>query len=294
MSKPWHILGVGSIGGLFAHRLSQGGACVSLLTHSSAPSKKTITLESTEHGTIKKQFDCDWEANRSELSRLLITTKSWAAGDALHRVAHRLTPDTVIVGMMNGMQHIEDIRRIAPESQLFWASTTAGCHQQGGKWISAGSGSTMIGSDDTGLEPEWLGDWKNGVPHLSWRADITTGLIEKAAINACINPLTAIHRVKNGTLLEPPLNQPLERIIAEVAGALTALGYPTLAATLRDTTHRVIRDTAQNTSSMLSDILHKRQTEADSILGWFLRQTNTELTEIHQLAIQLRAIEQAQ
>jgi ketopantoate reductase len=75
---------------------------------------------------------------------------------------------------------------------------------------------------------------------------------------------------------------------------LTGLGYPTLAATLRDTTHRVIRDTAQNTSSMLSDILHKRQTEADSILGWFLRQTNTELTEIQQLAIELRAIEQAQ
>jgi 2-dehydropantoate 2-reductase len=273
--------------------LSQGGACVSLLTHSAAPSKRTITLESTEHGTVEKQFDCDWETNSADISRLLITTKSWAAGDALRRVAHRLTPDTVIVGMMNGMQHIEDIRRIAPESQLFWASTTAGCHQQGDKWVSAGSGNTMIGTDNTALEPEWLDDWKTGVPHLSWRADITTGLIEKAAINACINPLTAIHRVKNGALLESPLNQTLARIIAEVAGALTALGYPALAATLRDTTHRVIRDTAQNTSSMLSDILHKRQTEADSILGWFLRQTNTELTEVEQLAIQLRAIEQA-
>ena len=294
MSKPWHILGVGSIGGLFAHRLSEGDACVSLLTHSAASSKRTITLESTEHGTIKKQFDCDWEANTTGISRLLITTKSWAAGDALQRVAHRLTPDTVIVGMMNGMQHIEDIRRIAPESQLFWASTTAGCHRQGDKWVAAGSGNTMIGTDNTALEPEWLDDWKTGVPHLSWRADITTGLIEKAAINACINPLTAIHQVKNGALLDPPLYQPLERIIGEVAGALTALGYPALAATLRGTTHRVIRDTAQNTSSMLSDILHKRQTEADSILGWFLRQTNTELAEIEQLAIQLRALEQAQ
>ena len=293
MTKPWHILGVGSIGGLFAHRLSQGDACVSLLTHSAAPSKRTIALESTEHGTVEKQFDCDWEANTTGISRLLITTKSWAAGDALQRVAHRLTPDTVIVGMMNGMQHIEDIRRIAPESQLFWASTTAGCHQQGDKWVAAGSGNTMIGTDNTALEPEWLDDWKTGVPYLSWRADITTALIEKAAINACINPLTAIHRVKNGALLESPLNQTLERIIGEVAGALTALGYPALTATLRDTTHRVIRDTAQNTSSMLSDILHKRQTEADSILGWFLRQSNTELTEIEQLAIQLRAIEQA-
>ena len=293
MSNRWHILGVGSIGGLFAHRLSQGDACVSLLTHSAAPSKRTIALESTEHGTVEKQFDCDWEANTTGISRLLITTKSWAAGDALQRVAHRLTPDTVIVGMMNGMQHIEDIRRIAPESQLFWASTTAGCHQQGDKWVAAGSGNTMIGTDNTALEPEWLDDWKTGVPYLSWRADITTALIEKAAINACINPLTAIHRVKNGALLESPLNQTLERIIGEVAGALTALGYPALTATLRDTTHRVIRDTAQNTSSMLSDILHKRQTEADSILGWFLRQSNTELTEIEQLAIQLRAIEQA-
>ena len=140
MSNRWHILGVGSIGGLFAHRLSQGGACVSLLTHSAAPSKRTITLESIEHGTVEKQFNCDWEANSADISRLLITTKSWAAGDALHRVAHRLTPNTVIVGMMNGLQHIEDIRRIAPESQLFWASTTAGCYQQGEMRVWAVSG----------------------------------------------------------------------------------------------------------------------------------------------------------
>ncbi len=37
----------------------------------------------------------------------------------------------------------------------------------------------MIGTDDTAREPEWLDDWKTGVPHLSWRADITTGLIGK-------------------------------------------------------------------------------------------------------------------
>ena len=72
MTKPWHILGVGSIGGLFAHRLSQGGACVSLLTHSAAPSKRTITLESIEHGTVEKQFNCDWEANSADISRLLM------------------------------------------------------------------------------------------------------------------------------------------------------------------------------------------------------------------------------
>ena len=45
MSDTWHVLGVGSIGGLFAHRLHQGGATVRLLSRSPEYRKKKFPSE---------------------------------------------------------------------------------------------------------------------------------------------------------------------------------------------------------------------------------------------------------
>ncbi|MEC7009574.1 MAG: 2-dehydropantoate 2-reductase N-terminal domain-containing protein, partial [Pseudomonadota bacterium] len=44
MSDRWHILGVGSIGGLFAHRLKAGGADVRLLSRDVTESHRQLTL----------------------------------------------------------------------------------------------------------------------------------------------------------------------------------------------------------------------------------------------------------
>ena len=48
MSETWHILGVGSIGGLFAHRLHHGGATVHLLARSHTSANRTIRLTTPE------------------------------------------------------------------------------------------------------------------------------------------------------------------------------------------------------------------------------------------------------
>jgi 2-dehydropantoate 2-reductase len=68
--------------------------------------------------------------DEGDISHLLITTKSWSAGLALQKVRHRINHQTTLVAMMNGMQHIADLRAVAPECPLFLASTTAGCHRR--------------------------------------------------------------------------------------------------------------------------------------------------------------------
>lgn len=290
MSDRWHILGVGSIGGLFAHRLRAGGAEVRLLSRDATESHRQLTL-ATKPDSVAHRFECESVDNTAAIEHLLITTKSWGAHDAIKRIQHRLTERTVVVAMMNGMQHVDDLKPLIPETQLFLASTTAGCHRSGDTWVPAGTGRTIIGTDTERPAPPWLGCWQLGVPNLSWRADMTERLVEKVAINCCINPLTAIHRVKNGELLSEIHKDQVTTVISEVSSVLDDLGYPALSIELGQRVHEVMTDTAENRSSMLNDVVAGRRTEANAIVGWLLRQTKRELPALTELATQLRALE---
>ena len=292
MSDTWHILGVGSIGGLFAHRLHQGGATVQLLSSSIKASSRTISLK-TAHSTQSLTFDCSNVDDSSDISHLLITSKSWAAGSALRRIRHRVGDHTTIVAMMNGMQHIGDIQEVAPECTLFLATTTAGCHRAGEQWVAAGLGKTLIGHPDGSMAPSWFGAWQKGIPSLEWCSDIDERLIEKVAINACINPLTAVYGVKNGALLVDPYQTKADQITAEVASILIEMGYSQLASRLNQTVRTVVADTAENTSSMLSDVMAGRRTEADSIVGWLLQQTEQKHLALQAMLNQLNSLEPA-
>ena len=290
MSDRWHILGVGSIGGLFAHRLNEGGADVRLLSRDVTDSHRPITL-ATEPTPGVHLFDCESVDDTAAIEHLLITTKSWGAHDAIKRIQHRLTERTVTVAMMNGMQHVDDLRPLIPETQLFLASTTAGCYRSGDTWVPAGAGKTIIGTDTEQPAPPWLGCWQLGVPNLSWRVDMTERLIEKVAINCCINPLTAVHHVTNGELLSETHRGQVTTVINEVSSVLDDLGYPTLSIELGQRVHEVMTDTAENRSSMLNDVMAGRRTEADAIVGWLLRQTKRELPALSGLSTQLKALE---
>ena len=290
MSDRWHILGVGSIGGLFAHRLKAGGADVRLLCRDATESHRQLTL-ATKSDSAAHLFECESVEDIAEIEYLLITTKSWGAHDAITRIKHRLTKRTVVVAMMNGMQHVDDLKPLIPETQLFLASTTAGCHRSGDTWVPAGTGRTIIGTDTERPAPPWLGCWQLGVPNLSWCLDMTERLVEKVAINCCINPLTAVHRVKNGELLSEIHRDQVTTVIGEVSSVLDDLGYPALSIELGRRVHEVMTDTAENRSSMLNDVMAGRRTEADAIVGGLMRQTKRELPALTDLATQLRALE---
>ena len=120
---------------------------------------------------------------------------------------------------------------------------------------------------------------------------MTERLIEKVAINCCINPLTAVHRVKNGELISETHGEQVTTVISEVSSVLDDLGYPTLSIELGQRVYEVMTDTAENRSSMLNDVMAGRRTEADAIVGWLLRQTKRELPALTALATQLRALE---
>lgn len=93
----------------------------------------------------------------------------------------------------------------------------------------------------------------------------------KLLINAIINPLTAIHRIKNGQLTESPfLLRKMTELYEEGVGLARAMEV-NVAEDLWQQLLLVCQRTAGNSSSMLQDVLQGRQTEIEWINGSLIR-----------------------
>jgi 2-dehydropantoate 2-reductase len=93
-------------------------------------------------------------------------------------------------------------------------------------------------------------------------------LAMKLAINAIVNPLTALLRVENGQLLE--VNEyriMMQLLFSELKDVLSLPNEQKV----WENIVRVCEKTANNRSSMLKDIEQGRQTEIDAILGYLIQ-----------------------
>ena len=270
MHERWHVLGAGAIGGLFACRLQLGGADVTLLAREDEQPMRELILKSEQEQRF--QFSQQSIAvNQQPIEHLLVCTKAWAVESAIEAVAPRLSATSVVVLLCNGMGLAEAVAPLIGEAQLVVGSTTSGCRRaEKGELIVSGEGSTQLGTLDAGLAPTWLSPWRRGVPDFEWETDIRSVLLAKVALNAVINPLTALHGVTNGELLQPPLQAITENVIEEVQSVLVNADATEIASALPAQVRAVCDSTAANHSSMRVDLESGKRTEIDVIVGWLL------------------------
>jgi len=282
MKSSWHVLGVGAIGGLFAFRLREGGADVTLLSREDPASTRDLTLITDSIKTVtfsqERVTTSSFSPPATAITHLLVCTKAWAASKAISSVADRLTDQSTVVLLCNGMGLAEHVAPLLKGSTLVLGSTTAGCRKASqNELIQSGEGKTVLGPVNRPQEPpDWLSNWQQGVPDLSWTPDIRSVLLGKVALNAVINPLTALNKVANGALLAPPLSNIAEQVIGEVQTLLYSAGENALAETLAEQVKAVCAQTASNHSSMRVDLEMGRRTEIDAIVGWLLTELVSE------------------
>ena len=270
MSEQWHILGVGAIGGLFACRLQSGGANVTLLAKEGGQPTRELILKSRQEQRFQFSQQ-NLAVGQEPIEHLLVCTKAWAVESAVEAVAPRLSATSVVVLLCNGMGIADAVAPLIGEAQLVVGSTTSGCRRsKQGELIVSGEGRTQLGSLDASLAPTWLSPWQRGVPDFEWETDIRSLLLAKLALNAVINPLTAIHGVTNGKLMQPPLLTITEAVIEEVQSVLVCADAREIASALPAQVRAVCDSTAANHSSMRVDLEAGTRTEIDAIVGWLL------------------------
>lgn len=99
------------------------------------------------------------------------------------------------------------------------------------------------------------------MPYRLWR---------KLAVNAGINPVTALARVENGAVLDPPANPVARSAARETARVARARGHDFTDAAAVKALESVAAATAGNRSSMLQDVESGSGTEIDAISGYVI------------------------
>ena len=117
-------------------------------------------------------------------------------------------------------------------------------------------------------------------------ADIRRDLWLKAVVNAGINPIAALTRLRNGYLATMPiLSAAMTALTAEAAAVARTEGFDISDREAGDLAVKVARRTRDNRASMLQDVERARPTEIDAITGAVLR-----AAEKHRIPVPLNAL----
>jgi 2-dehydropantoate 2-reductase len=175
--------------------------------------------------------------------------------DAALRTARRLKP-TGIVSLQNGL--VEGIPQ---------GVTTAAAYREGKRVVPVTTGTTLL---PKGFEPLARQLRRAGFEARVVR-DIRSARLRKLLANVCLNPVTAVFRVRNGALRKPPCSVFAEALAVEAAPVLAAEGLDITPGEAIRRVMEVAKATAGNRSSMLQDVLAGRRTENDHLTGALLR-----------------------
>jgi 2-dehydropantoate 2-reductase len=270
------IAGIGAMGCLFAARLSPhtdvtliGSWPDQLRALREAPLRLVFPDGHQEEVALCAASDAGQIA---PVDVALIVTKAPKTLRAAQQVALALKPDGIAISLQNGTGHREMIAQVIDPQRVTLGVTTLGASTGGQPGIVHwnGIGMTHLAA------PPYLAAQVKAVAALFDQAGLPVRVAEdvsalvwgKLAVNAAINPLTAVLRVSNGALLESEwarglLRQSAQEVAAVAAAQQIWLPFEDAAAQAE----QVARQTARNTSSMLQDVLRGASTEIDAICG---------------------------
>jgi 2-dehydropantoate 2-reductase len=185
---------------------------------------------------------------------VIVLVKAYDTAAAL-RVARKMDAKG-IVSLQNGL--IEGVAQ---------GVTTAAAYREGKRFIHVSTGVTLL--------PAGFREVARLLQRAGFDArvvrDIKSARLRKLLANVCLNPVTAVFRVRNGEIRNPPYSLFAEMLAFEAAPVLAAEG---LRITPRQAVRRVMdvaKVTGGNRSSMLQDILAGRRTENEHLTGALLR-----------------------
>jgi 2-dehydropantoate 2-reductase len=268
------ILGSGAIGSLLAYKCEKLDQKYCILSRNGKP--LTLNVRSFEQSELQFSPLVQSLNNSTQFDLLILPLKAYQIMPALDQLLPYILPNQHLVLLHNGMGTIEQVKTLLPNNPVLAATTSYGAYKEGKhSVIETGLGHTHAG---------WLNKHRNDhskqveqlisalLPPCTWHLDVQKALWHKLAINAVINPLTAINQVTNGQLRQTEYRQLIEQLCQENSAVMNACGYVNTANELLENAYKVIRDTAENYSSMNRDIAFCRESEIDFINGFIVQQ----------------------
>lgn len=205
----------------------------------------------------------------SNVDLVLVCIKAFQIPDFLKQVAPYLSKNTTLVFINNGMGVDEILTQGIPHQPCIIGTTSYAAYKSSYyHCLQTGLGKTELGwvnGPENKVVKETLNQFTG---NTYWHNDIKEKLWRKLAVNAVINPITAIQNGPNKIVLSPNNSQHIHNICNEVALLMNKDGYPISPQLLINEVISIAQKTANNFSSMQQDISNKRTTEINYINGY--------------------------
>jgi 2-dehydropantoate 2-reductase len=278
------IIGGGSIGLLFSYHLS-GQHEVSIYTRTQEQADEInenglhLVKGGIEQGPARVNAAPiqDWSGNEEFI---VVAVKQYQLPSLISNLKDKARGS--ILFLQNGYGHIKWLSELAT-NKIYVGSVEHGAVRLNGFTVQhngVGVTRTAVFKGDPDTLRELSNKAPSGFPFIL-EPEYKEMLIKKLVVNAVINPLTAILKVKNGELVQNPFYFKIfEQLFEECACILELTDKEQYFNNLMG----VCEKTANNHSSMYKDIEIGRQTEVDAILGYLLelaRSKNKKAPLIH-------------
>ena len=273
------IIGTGAMASFFAARLNPVAQIVMIGTWQAqidAINQNGLTLLDLDGRETQHHFVATADPTTvGPVDVALVLTKSYQTIEAVERVERVLAPDGVVVTLQNGLGNLEEFVAVFGRHHCTAGIISLGATLMHPGYVRhAGAGTVHLGIPTDA--PKHLTQFAHrlkmaGVP-LQPVEEVVSLLWSKVAINAGINPLTALFNVPNGQLATDDTLRPIMVAAAQEAAAVATALNVTL--TYEDVSTEIVRiatATATNRSSMLQDVTRGAPTEIDAICGAVVR-----------------------
>lgn len=264
------VFGAGSLGSLVGSLLARAHDVTLVGRDPHVAAVRSSGLRVTGVETLDVRPAATTDATGASADLALVTVKAYDTETAARALA---TGDYgAVCSLQNGMGN-EDVLAAAVDAPVLAGTTTHGAHLAGPGHVEwRGRGTITLGAwrpvDDATTVDRVAEAFRAADLDAAAATDIRSRLWEKLAINAAINPVTALARVENGALSEPPLADLARTAAVETARVARADGADLPADRAREAVEAVVRETARNRSSMHRDVARGRRTEIDAINGY--------------------------
>ncbi len=273
------VFGAGSLGSLIGGLLARTHdvTLVGRADHVSRIREDGLRITGLVEDHITPRATTDGTGLHADLA--LVTVKSFDT-EAAARALETGSFD-VVCSLQNGMGN-EAV--LSPVSTILAGTATYGARlEQPGTVACTGLGAVTIGAPNGGPSPAAtrVGDaFGDAGLDVTVETDMPQRLWEKLAINAGINPVTALAEIENGGVLEVPAATLARAATREAARVARGEGVSLSDDMAVSAMEAVAETTAENTSSMAQDRQRGRQTEIDAINGFIVDRAAT-----HGLAV---------
>jgi 2-dehydropantoate 2-reductase len=262
------VVGAGALGCLLAALLSRRGEVTLVASPQSAAvlaRQGGVRVEGHAAGLYPLRVATELHPLPGAI--VVVAVKAYDLEAALATCAPRLRSDHEVVVLQNGLGVREAAERVLARPVTRGVTFLAAARPAPGRVCYNATGKTYFPATTGALEL-----WRRADLPVEPVDDIRLYEWRKLAINAVINPLSALVGVENGALL--PLAATARALVDELVQVARHDGCELDGTETFDKVLASMRQTAHNPSSMLQDVRAGRPTEIDWINGAVVRRAD--------------------